>query len=250
MKPLEDKVIWITGALGSLGLPAVRMFLERGAAIYASDLKAAADAVQMLDLISEYGNSRVIYGEADLTEEHSVIEAVLDIESRFGRLDGAYHTVYSNVWKPALELTLDEWEYSLRGTLTSTFLVNKHAIKLMIKHGGGSIVNTSSILGEIVSPGALAYGASKAAMNHFTRIIASDYGDRGIRANVLVPGDFRMKEVLPKQSASERENMRKLSFLGRSGSSDEVNEVACFLLSDAASYVTGGLFHVDGGFHQ
>ncbi len=250
MKALQDKVIWITGVLGSLGLPAAALFLERGAVIYGCDLKQSGDAPEIERLRELYGRDRLHYEQADVTDERCVKSVVERVERTFGRLDGVYHTVYRNVWKPALELTLDEWEYAIGGTLTSAFLVNKHAIGLMIRSGGGSIVNTSSILGQIVSPGCLAYGAAKAGLNQLTRVIAADYASQGIRANVLIPGDFRTPEALSGQSEQEKEGMRKHAWLGRSGSSDEINEAACFLLSDASSYVTAALFAVDGGFHQ
>jgi NAD(P)-dependent dehydrogenase (short-subunit alcohol dehydrogenase family) len=249
MKALQDKVVWITGALGMLGQSAVRMFLERGAKIMATDIKPLDHAPEIANLQAQYGD-RFHYTRADVCEEEQTAAVVAQIDERFGRLDGTYHTAYANVWKPALELSLAEWELTIRGTLTSTFLVCKHALPLMIRSGGGSIVTTSSILGQIVSPGCLAYGAAKAGVNQLTRVIAADYASQGIRANVLVPGDFRSQEALARQSEREKENMRRHAWLGRSGSADEINEAAAFLLSDAASYMTGALIQVDGGFHQ
>lgn len=250
MKVLEHKIIWITGVLGNLGLSAVSMFLERGATIIGCDLKPLTEARAIQELMMQYGDNRLHYLQGNMTEEAAVIEMIVYIEQKFGRLDGVYHNVYSNIWKPVLELSLEEWEHSIRGSLTSAFLVNKYAISLMIKNGGGSIVNTSSILGQIVSPGCLPYGAAKAGINQFTRVIAADYASEGIRANVLVPGDFRSASDMSKQSEAEKSAIRKHAWLGRSGSSDEINEAACFLLSDASSYVTAALLQVDGGFHQ
>jgi len=247
---LQGKVIWITGALGSLGRSGIRMFLERGASVYATDLSPIERFPEIQRFAEQAGEQRFVFRQADACDEASVIETTADIERKFGRLDGLLHTVYTNVWKPALELTVAEWEDTIRGTLTSTFVVNKYAISLMIRSGGGSIVNTSSILGEIVAPGCLAYGAGKAGVNQFTRVVAADYAKRGIRANVLVPGDFSSDERLAQQSEQAKEAMKRLSWIGRSGRSDEICETAAFLLSDAASYITGALFRVDGGFHQ
>lgn len=250
MNMLHNKVLLVTGGLGALGRSAVQMFLARGAVVFACDRHPLERFPDIEALQSQYGEQRFAYKQADLCDEKQVMSVMSDIESSFGRLDGTYHNVYTNVWKPALELSLTEWEDSIRGTLTSTFLVNKYALPLMIKSGGGSIVNTSSILGQIVSKGCLAYGAGKAAMNQFTRVLAADYAEYGIRANVLVPGDFKSVEALQRSSDKEKEAKHKNVWLGRSGSADEINEVAAFLLSDASSYITGSLYAADGGFHQ
>ena len=247
---LSGKVIWITGALGALGQSAVRMFLQRGASVFACDIRPLEEAPDVARLGEEAGSRRFQYMRADLMNEAEVIAAAERIKAHFGRLDGLYHTVFANVWKPVLELTLSEWELTIRGTLTSAFLACKSALPLMIASGGGAVVTVSSILGQVVSPGCLAYGAAKAGLNQLTRVIAADYAAQGIRANVLVPGDFRSQEALARQSEREKEMMRLHSWLGRSGSAEEINEAACFLLSDASSYMTGALVPVDGGFHQ
>ncbi|WP_274362103.1 SDR family NAD(P)-dependent oxidoreductase [Paenibacillus thermotolerans] len=250
MNTLQDKVIFITGALGTLGRSAVSMFLSRGASVAACDLAGIENCPDSERLAEQYGKERFLFVEADVCDENSVISIVSEIERKFGRLDGSYHNVYTNVWKPALELTLAEWEASIRGTLTSTFIVCKHVLPLMIRSGGGSIVNTSSILGQIVSPGCLAYGAAKAGVNQFTKVLAADYARYGIRANALVPGDFKPDDMLAGLTEQAKETIRSVVWLGRSGRADEINEMAAFLLSDASSYITGALLPVDGGFHQ
>ncbi|MBD2861932.1 SDR family oxidoreductase [Paenibacillus sp. IB182363] len=249
MSMLDNKVVLITGGLGALGRSAARMFLARGAAVFLCDRASLAAFPEIGALEAQYGDKRFAFMQADLCDERQVMDVVAEVERRFGRLNGTYHNVFANVWKPALEITLTEWEDTIRGTLTSTFLVNKYALALMIRSGGGSIVNTSSILGEIVSEGCLAYGAGKAAIHQFTKVLAADYASNGIRANVLVPGDFRAKEDFARQSEKEKEAIRSRTWLGRSGSADEINEMAAFLLSDASSYITGSIYKVDGGFH-
>jgi len=249
MNRLQGKVILITGCLGTLGRSAVGMFLERGATVYGCDRLPIDDYPEIGLLRSRYGESRFKYRIADMCEEAEVEAAVADVERSFGRLDGTYHNVYASGWKPATEMTLEEWDRSIRGTLTSTFLLSKYAIPLLIRSGGGSIVNTSSILGQIVSKGCLAYGAAKAGVDQMTRVVAADYAEYGIRANVLVPGDFDSKESLARQTEQQKNAIKDKAWLGRSGNADEINEVAAFLLSDASSYVTGSLYRVDGGFH-
>ena len=247
---LQKKVLLITGSLGSLGRSAVQMFLERGASLFCCDRLSVNEYPDIERLGKEYGEQRVVFHQADASEENEVIALIAALDSHYGRLDGVYHNVYTSVWKPAAELSLQEWESTIKGTMTSTFLISKYALPLMIRSGGGSIVNTSSVLGQILSPECSPYGTAKAGINHFTRAVAQDYGRYGIRANVLVPGDFNSREGLTRQSEKEKAAILRNTWMGRSGTVEEVNEVAAFLLSDASSYVTGALYNVDGGFHQ
>ncbi len=249
MNMLQDKVVLITGCLGTLGRSAIEMFLERGATIYGCD-SVPVDKYPEIGLLQErYGELRLKIRQADMCDENGVKAVIADVDHSFGRLDGTYHNVYTSGWKPIVDMSLEEWDSSIRGTLTSTFLLNKYAIPLLIRSGGGSIVNTSSILGQVVSKGCLAYGAAKAGVDHMTRVVAADYAEYGIRANLLVPGDFDTKESIGRQSEQQKAAIKQNVWLGRSGSADEINEVAAFLLSDASSYVTGSRYLVDGGFH-
>ncbi|WNQ13060.1 SDR family oxidoreductase [Paenibacillus aurantius] len=248
MSSLEGKIILITGGLGTLGSSAIRLFLKQGATIAASDRKALQEHPAVEAAVEPYGKERFQYFQADVTDEAQVQELAEEIGRRFGALHGLYHNVYVNVAKPLLELTLEQWEDSMRGSLTSAFLVCKYMLPLMIRSGGGSIVNTSSIIGQVPLNNYLAYGTAKAGMNQFTRLVAKDYASQGIRANVLVPGDFKSDEFLESPPDSFREMMGNITLLGRSARADEINEVASFLLSDASSYVTASLYSADGGF--
>ncbi|GGD79091.1 SDR family NAD(P)-dependent oxidoreductase [Paenibacillus nasutitermitis] len=249
MSSLQGKVLLITGGLGTLGRSAIRMFLDRGAVVFACDRIALDNCPDIGLLADQYSRDRFMFMQADMCSEEQVIAVAAAVHSRYGRLDGTYHNVYTNVWKPALSLSLPEWEDTIRGTLTSTFLLCKYALPLLVAAGGGSIVNTSSVLGQVVQKECLAYGAAKAGINQFTRVLAADYAQYGIRANVLVPGDFKPDEVLARQTEHPSRAIMDCTWLGRSGRADEINEVAAFLLSDASSYVTGSTYSVDGGFH-
>ncbi|GAA3402599.1 SDR family NAD(P)-dependent oxidoreductase [Paenibacillus hodogayensis] len=246
---LQEKTILITGALGQLGRSAVPMFLGLGANVMASDVVPIEQAPRVAALKEQYGEDRFRFIQSDAADENQVKALMEETERSFGRLDGLYCNAYKNVWKPILQLSLEEWEETMTGTLTSTFLCCKYALPLMIRSGGGSIVNTSSVLSHIPKSGCASYGAAKAGVNQLTRVIAKDYADSNIRANALLPGDFKSDERLASMSDAQRESIGKETLLGRSGRADEINQVAAFLLSDAASYVTGSLYTVDGGFH-
>lgn len=245
---LYNKVILLTGALGVLGSVATRLFLERGACIAACDIRASNEDGGISALLTEYGERRLLYITGDMTSETDVDRLFRQIEDHYGRLDGTYHNVFVNKSSTIANQTLQDWEESIRGTLTSTFLVNRHSARRMRQNGGGSIVNTSSILGSVPLAENAAYGAGKAAVEQLTRVAAVEFAQWGIRVNAIAPGDFKSENVLAQASDSQKETMRRLTLIGRSGHPNEINELAAFLLSDAASYATGSIFQVTGGF--
>jgi NAD(P)-dependent dehydrogenase (short-subunit alcohol dehydrogenase family) len=191
---------------------------------------------------------RFLFVEADMTDETQIIRLMTTIQERFGRLDGLYHNVYANRTALIVNQTLADWEDAVRGTLTSTFLMNKHAARQMKTNGGGAIVNTSSILGSVPVPENAAYGASKAAVEQLTRVAAVELAPWHIRVNAIVPGDFKSEERIASYTERQKEAIREQTLIGRSGLPDEVNELAAFLLSDAASYATGSMYPITGGF--
>lgn len=236
---LENKVIWITGALGLIGRASIIQFLEKGAIVIGTDIEDIQQFKEAPALQEKYGERLMLF-VSDATVEEQVVDSVNKIISKYGRIDGLFHNVYTQIWKTTTDITLDEWNKVMVGTLTSTFLVNKYVIPCMIEAGTGAIVNTSSILGKIpMRNTAVAYSAAKAAINHMTLIHAVEYAKYGLRANVIVPGDIKTEDY-------EVQDLNNL--LGRSGRPEEVAELASFLLSDAASYITGSLYPIDGGF--
>lgn len=244
--PLQDKVIIVTGALGKIGFASVRMFLARGARVIANDWVPADGHPRMAELQRQYDEERLLFVQADASDEDQVVSMFRKIRERFDRLDGSFHNAYMQKRMPVAAYTLEEWNKVIHGTLNSTFLICKHAIPLMMDSGGGSVVNTSSVLGTKPRAGDGAYGAAKAGINFITQVIAAENAEHGIRANVIVPGDIKEPKPITPDKAEE---MRRVTWMRRSGTPDEVSELASFLLSDASSYITGSLYSIDGGFH-
>ncbi|WP_010267893.1 SDR family NAD(P)-dependent oxidoreductase [Paenibacillus senegalensis] len=243
---LDNKVILITGSLGALGLAAVELFLERGANVVACDIRSADESGHIGQLNKRFGADRHIYVQADMTKEDEIERLSTQIETTFGKLDGVFHNAFTNKTRKIVNQPLSEWEDTLRGTLTSAFLVTKHAARQM--NANGSIVLTSSILSRVPIIENSAYSAAKAGLEQFARVAAVELAGQGIRVNAIAPGDFKAEHVLAQASEEQENRMRKLTLAGRSGYPNEINEVAAFLLSDAASYVTGALYPVTGGF--
>lgn len=247
---LTDKVLLITGALGQLGEAATALFLAKGARVLANDIGDIDQSPVMRKLRQQYGADRLIFVRSDATREDDAAGLAQETERSFGRLDGYLHNVYTAIHKPVLEQTLDEWQQVLTGTLTSAFLVCKSMLPLMMRSGGGSIVNTSSIISQVPAYANAAYGAAKAGVNQFTRIVAHDYASHNIRANAILPGIFYSPRRKVELSEDTLRYIRHNSLLERAADAEEIAEMAAFLLSDAASYITGALIPVDGGYHM
>ncbi|MEF2244780.1 SDR family NAD(P)-dependent oxidoreductase [Paenibacillus sp. IITD108] len=236
---LKNKVIWVTGALGLIGKASVEHFLEEGAYVIGTDLLHFTQAAELSELERKFPG-RFSLHVSDATDEGQIIGIIEIIKRKFNRLDGLFHNAYTQIWKSLSEASLEDWEFVMKGTLTSTFLVNKYAVSMMKQLGGGSLVNTSSVLGTVpVKNGPVAYGSAKAAVNHLTRMIAVENALFGIRANAIIPGDIK----------SENHAQAMDNLIGRSGRPEEVAKLAAFLLSDDSSYITGSLYPIDGGFN-
>jgi NAD(P)-dependent dehydrogenase (short-subunit alcohol dehydrogenase family) len=172
---------------------------------------------------------------------------IADAMSRWGRLDCLDNNVGFGTRGSVVEETNEQWTRVMRVNVDSMFLVCKHAIPAMIRSGGGSIVNISSISG-LRPHGLAAYTTSKGAVNALTQAMAIDHGKDGIRVNAVLPGPVYTPVVYARgMSEATRETRRNASILRREGTGWDVGAAVRFLLSDQARYITGHLLRVDGG---
>jgi NAD(P)-dependent dehydrogenase (short-subunit alcohol dehydrogenase family) len=238
---LGGKRALVTGVASGIGAACARLFAREGARVAGLDLaKPPADV------------ALVAFHEADVREEAQVKSAVEAAARALGGLDVVVNAAGVAGGGPAHLCELAEWKRVLDVNLTGTFLVSKHALAPMLEKKSGSIVNLASVEGLEGGEAMSAYNASKGGVVLLTRNLALDYGVHGIRVNAVCPGFIRTPMTAPLADPGFAEITRRIEeahALGRLGEPEEVANVALFLASDEASFVTGASFTVDGGFH-
>jgi len=251
MTTLTDRNIIVTGASGGVGRAAAFTFARAGATVALIDRDANGIRETSEAISRAGGNSHVII--ADITEEAAVAAAVAEVVSRFGKLHGAFNNAgveQSNF--PLHEIAAEAWAQIISIDLTGVFYCMKHQISAMLKTGGGAIVNTASALRSAVINSVSDYIAAKHGVIGLTKAAAVDYGALNIRVNAILPSAIEtpmiVRASMEPAFASQLVALKARHPIGRLGKPDEVAEVALWLLSDAASFVTGSAIFVDDGY--
>lgn len=237
-----SKVAVVTGAARGIGLAVAQAFLAQGYKVALLDI----DAATLRQTEKALGD--VLALECDVADPLQVKTSIDRVTARFGRIDALVNNAGIAVFKPLLETTFEEWQRVLAVNLNGPFLCTQACAPVMLKTGGGAVVNITSISGLRASTLRVAYGTSKAALDHLTKQQAAELGNHGIRVNAVAPGPVDTAMAKQVHTADIRAGYHDAIPLNRYGTEQEIAEVVVFLCSDAASYINGQTLAVDGGF--
>jgi NAD(P)-dependent dehydrogenase (short-subunit alcohol dehydrogenase family) len=247
---LDNKIVLITGTGGGLGRAAALTFAREGAKVVGCDINVNANN-ETVELIQRSGGEMVGIAPFDLTDPEQARKMVEEAVAAYGGLDVVYNNAAIQRFGPMPEFSIDDWRVTIAGELDIPFFVSKFAWPHLVQRGGGVIINVASLAGMIAgeTPPMVGHSAAKAGVIAMTRQFALEGARHGIRAVAISPGPFLTpasdRDLGDNQVA--RDAITKKTLLKRFGQPEELVELAAFIASDRASYITGANFPVDGG---
>lgn len=249
---LDGRAAVVTGAASGIGRACALDLARAGARVVVSDLERAAEGGdETVRLVREAGGE-ARFVACDVSDGADVLRLVEATVAAFGRLDALVSNAgVGGALAPAADYTEEEWDRVIGVNLRGVWLCMKHAIPVMLEQGGGAIVNVASILGHVGFAGAPAYVAAKHGVVGLTKAAAADYAQRGVRVNAVCPA-FIVTPMIERAGLTEDPEVRRAIEarhpINRLGQPEEVAGLVTWLCTDAASFVTGASYLVDGGY--
>lgn len=244
-KRLEGKVAFVSGGGTGIGKATALRLAEEGATVVICGRRKGLLDEVVAQIVHAGGKAEAV--QADVGNEAQYVDAIEGACARHGRFDILVNNAMAYTWGAIDSITTEDWRANFTTSVDGTFWGTRSAMKLM-KAGGGSIINLSSICGTLGSPWMAGYSAAKAAVINFSRVAAVEGAPHNIRVNVIIPAVVETPGTAGMLADEQaRRNTEKLIPMGRVGQPAEVANAILFLASDEASYVTGAAIPVDGG---
>jgi NAD(P)-dependent dehydrogenase (short-subunit alcohol dehydrogenase family) len=243
---MKNKTVIITGAASGIGKATAALFAAQGSNVIVSDIQETDGKTAVKEMIDAGGIASFFKTDVSKPEE---MEALVNFAVKtYGKLDIAVNNAgIGGEISPLADMSIEGWQKVIAINLNSLFYGMKYQIQAMLKSGGGSIVNISSILGSVGFAGSAAYSAAKHGVVGLTQTAALEYSAQNIRVNAVGPG-FIDTPLLNALDAEMKKQLVALHPIGRFGKSEEVAELIYWLSSDKSSFVTGSYYPVDGGY--
>lgn len=248
MKLLENKVALITGASRGIGEGIALKFAEQGAHIAFTYLSSEEKALALEEKLKAFGVQAKSYksNAAIYADGEALIN---DVIKQFGTIDICVNNAGISKDNLLLRMTEEQWDEVMNTNLKSVYNITKHVIKPMMKARKGSIINMSSVIGEMGNAGQSSYAASKAGVIGFTKSIAKEIGSRNIRCNAIAPGFIETDMTSYLKEGDGADKYKSTIPLGRFGTAEDVANTSLYLASDLSVYVTGQVISVCGGLN-
>ncbi len=239
------RVAFVTGGARGIGLAIGQWFLADGWQVALIDNNAETLFPAATALVQP---ERVLPLHCDVSIPEQVAQAVQAVVERFGRIDALVNNAGVAVFKRIGATSFEEWRYVMNTNLDGPFICTQAVAPVMLRNGGGAVVNIASISGLRASTMRVAYGTSKGALIHLTKQQAIELGDAGIRVNAVAPGPVETEMAKQVHDETIRRDYFDAIPLRRYGSTEEIASAVGYLCSPAASYINGQVLAVDGGF--
>jgi NAD(P)-dependent dehydrogenase (short-subunit alcohol dehydrogenase family) len=244
MANLMGKVAIVTGGASGIGLATAKAFIENGVKVVIADYNEQAGK-EVVSALKETG-ADVLFVSVNVADEQSVENLVATTVDHYGKLDIMVNNAGVGTLAATHELSFEDYNRVIAINQDGVFFGAKYAIREMLKNGGGSIVNTASILGHVGQEGAFAYNASKGAVNILTKSLALEYAKQNIRVNAVCPGYVESGMVNKEALGDYYDGLVARHPVGRLGRPDEIAHGIVFLCEN--EFVTGSSLMIDGGY--
>ncbi|HUU06815.1 MAG TPA: glucose 1-dehydrogenase [Thermoplasmata archaeon] len=248
----EGKAAVVTGGASGIGKATVERLLEEGARVAIVDISKEVGGKTIDELRGKGYDPLLVSG--DVTDHADVKKMVDEILAGLGRIDVLFNNAGILIEGTVEDVSEEDWDRIMAVNVKGVFLMTKEVIPVMLKQGGGSIVNNASCSGLVGDRSAIAYNTSKGAVVLMTKCLALDYAGKNIRVNCVCPGEIEtpmfLQEVASRGTTvdAHRKEISDYHPIGRLGRPSEVANTVVFLASDDASFITGAAVSVDGGY--